>query len=179
VYRYPRHGRRSLAGLYGLVLVGRFWRGEGFGCSGLRVARWVADRCLRALSCVAPRCSPSVFSPVTPYMCWSAEVPGLHGIQEICEMQSYLQATHAAKCAERIRFSGRWTTALPCLRGHGCCLLLGLVGAEGQPGLGLSSGVPSTPRLPAARNSEFACRRAHRCSRRFHRSRRRSRRYCQ
>jgi hypothetical protein len=56
---------------------------EGFDCSGLRVARWVADRCLRALFRVARRCSPSVFSLVTPHSCWSAEVPGLHGMQEV------------------------------------------------------------------------------------------------
>jgi hypothetical protein len=37
---------------------------------------WVADRCLRALSCVARRCSPSVFSLVMSHRRWSAEVPG-------------------------------------------------------------------------------------------------------
>jgi hypothetical protein len=58
-------------------------RGRGFDCSGLRVARWVADRCLRASFCVARRCSPSAFSLVTPHRCWSAEVPGLHGMQEV------------------------------------------------------------------------------------------------
>jgi hypothetical protein len=58
-------------------------RGRGFDCSGLRVAGWVADRCLRALFCVARRCSVLVFSLVTPHRCWSAEVPGLHGMQEV------------------------------------------------------------------------------------------------
>jgi hypothetical protein len=57
--------------------------GRGFGCSGLRVARWVADRCVRALFCVVRRCSALVFSLVTPHRCWSAEVPGLHGMQEV------------------------------------------------------------------------------------------------
>ena len=52
--------------------------GEGFDCSGLRVARWVADRRLRALFCVARRSSVLAFLLVTPHRCWSAEVPGLH-----------------------------------------------------------------------------------------------------
>ena len=52
-------------------------RGRRFDCSGLRVARWVADRRVRALFCVARRCSVLAFSLVTPHRCWSAEVPGL------------------------------------------------------------------------------------------------------
>jgi hypothetical protein len=58
-------------------------RGRGFGCSWSAVARWVTDRCVRALFCVARRCSVLVFSLVTPYRCWSAEVPSLHGMQEV------------------------------------------------------------------------------------------------
>jgi hypothetical protein len=57
--------------------------GEGFDCSGLRVARWVADGCLRALFCIARRCSASAFLLVTQHRCWLAEVPGLHGMQEV------------------------------------------------------------------------------------------------
>ena len=57
-------------------------RGRG-SIAGLRVARWVADRCLRALFRVARRCSPLAFPLVTPHRCWSAEVPGLHGMQEV------------------------------------------------------------------------------------------------
>jgi hypothetical protein len=68
-------------------------RARGFDCSGLRVARWVADRCLRASFCVARRCSPSAFSLVTPHRCWSAEVPGLHGMQEVSG-SSPLSSTH-------------------------------------------------------------------------------------
>ncbi len=34
--------------------------GEGFHWPSLRVARWVANRCLPASFCVVPRCSPSV-----------------------------------------------------------------------------------------------------------------------
>ena len=58
-------------------------RGRGFDCSGLRVAHWVADACLRASFCVDPRCSLSVSLLVTPYSCWSVEVPGLTGMQEV------------------------------------------------------------------------------------------------
>jgi hypothetical protein len=38
---------------------------------------------VRALFCVARRCSVLVFSLVMPHRCWSAEVPGLHGMQEV------------------------------------------------------------------------------------------------
>ena len=58
-------------------------RGRGFDCSSLRVAHWVADACLRASFCVAPRWSLPVSLLVTPYSCWSVEVPGLHGMQEV------------------------------------------------------------------------------------------------
>ena len=51
--------------------------------ASLRVARWVANRCVRGLLCVAPRCSPSVSLLVTLHSCWSVEVPGLHGMQEV------------------------------------------------------------------------------------------------
>ena len=65
-------------GLGGPVLArGRFYR------ASLRVARWVANRCVRALLCVAPRCSLSVSLLVTLHSCWSEEVPALHGMQEV------------------------------------------------------------------------------------------------
>jgi hypothetical protein len=51
--------------------------------ASLRVARWVANRCVRGLLCVAPRCSPSVSLLVTLHSCWSVEVPALHGMQEV------------------------------------------------------------------------------------------------
>ena len=51
--------------------------------ASLRVARWVAYRCVRVLLCVVPRCSPSVSLLVTLHSCWSVEVPGLHGMQEV------------------------------------------------------------------------------------------------
>ena len=76
-------------------------RGRGFECSGLRVAHWVADACLRASFCVAPRCSPSAFSLVTPHSCWSVEVPGLHGMQEVSG-SSPLSSTQV-KCIIRIK----------------------------------------------------------------------------
>jgi hypothetical protein len=47
-----------------------------------RVAHWVADRCLRALFCVAPRCSPLVFSLVGPQCGRSRVPPELRGMQE-------------------------------------------------------------------------------------------------
>jgi MFS family permease len=58
---------RSLAGLYGLVWRIGSARWKRFDCAGLRVARWVADRCLQAFFCVARRCSLLAFSLVTPY----------------------------------------------------------------------------------------------------------------
>ena len=54
-----------------------------FYCASLRVARWVANRCVRVLLGVAPRCSPSVSLLVTLHSCWSVEVPALHGMQEV------------------------------------------------------------------------------------------------
>jgi hypothetical protein len=51
--------------------------------ASLRVARWVANRCVRVLLCVAPHCSPSVSLLVTLHSCWSVEVPALHGMQEV------------------------------------------------------------------------------------------------
>ena len=51
--------------------------------ASLRVARRVANRCVRGLLCVAPRCSPSVSLLVTLHSCWSVEVPALHGMQEV------------------------------------------------------------------------------------------------
>jgi hypothetical protein len=51
--------------------------------ASLRVARWVANRCVRVLLCVAPRCSPSVSLLVTLHSCWSVEVPALTGMQEV------------------------------------------------------------------------------------------------
>src|ERR1039457_6474240 len=73
-----RRGGVAGSGPGGLVLArGRFY------WASLRVARWVANRCVRGLLCVAPRCSPSVSLLVTPYSCWSVEVPALHGMQEV------------------------------------------------------------------------------------------------
>ena len=73
-----RRGGVAGSGPGGPVLArGRFY------WASLRVARWVANRCVRVLLCVAPRCSPSVSLLVTPHSCWSAEVPGLHGMQEV------------------------------------------------------------------------------------------------
>jgi hypothetical protein len=68
----------ELQGLARPVLArGRFY------WASLRVARWVANRCVRVLLCVAPRCSPSVSLLVTLHSCWSVEVPALHGMQEV------------------------------------------------------------------------------------------------
>ena len=51
--------------------------------ASLRVARWVANRCVRGLLRIAPRCSVSVSLLVTLHSCWSVEVPGFHGMQEV------------------------------------------------------------------------------------------------
>jgi hypothetical protein len=73
-----RRGGVAGSGPGGPVLArGRFY------WASLRVARWVANRCVRGLLCVVPRCSPSVSLLVTPYSCWSVEVPALHGMQEV------------------------------------------------------------------------------------------------
>jgi hypothetical protein len=61
----------------------RFGAGEGVDCSGLRVARWVADWRVRSLFCVARRCSVLAFPLVRPYSRWSGNAFGLHGMQEV------------------------------------------------------------------------------------------------
>jgi hypothetical protein len=57
--------------------------GAGLGWLGVRVARWVADRCRRALFCVAGRCSVLAFALVRPHSRWSGNPFGLHGMQEV------------------------------------------------------------------------------------------------
>jgi hypothetical protein len=78
----PSWREAAVAELQGLALGDRFWREGGFYWASLRVARWVANRCVRGLLCVAPRCSPSVSLLVTLHS-WSVEVPALHGMQEV------------------------------------------------------------------------------------------------
>jgi hypothetical protein len=77
-------------------------RGRGFDCAGLRVARWVANRYVRASFCVARRCSPLAFRLVTPYLCWSVEVPGLHGMQEVSG-SSPLSSTRRTRSGHDLR----------------------------------------------------------------------------
>ena len=73
-----RRGGVAGSGPGGQVLArGRFY------WASLRVARWVANWCVRGLLCVGPRCSPSVSLLVTLHSCWSVEVPALHGMREV------------------------------------------------------------------------------------------------
>jgi hypothetical protein len=57
--------------------------GGRLGWLSARVARWVADRCRRALFCVAGRCSELAFALVRPHSRWSGSAFGLHGMQEV------------------------------------------------------------------------------------------------
>jgi Beta-lactamase superfamily domain len=68
-------------GGYDLAVMGRFWCRGGARSAQFRVVLWVAQRRLRALFCVAPRCSALAFSLVRPHNRRWHEGPGVHGMQ--------------------------------------------------------------------------------------------------